>query len=186
MLRTRHLSTESGEPKAGNSTVSEDVKLKKSPVKSSSAPNPACLHVDAAYHFTDRSNLASILQRGLLSGRRMAWSGYEHRPSSNDLSRELDRKLDLDDFIRLCLQPSHPMAYVARQRGSTNEIVWLEVSLHDLHSRRFDIHYSNTNATAGKAVVNTDPQTALKGDEQAEVLVRGHIPKRLISIFKEE
>jgi hypothetical protein len=81
------------------------------------------------YHFTDVKNLKSIIQHGGL----YSWYGLEARQinsslSSNQLSRELDTRYNLQDYIRLSFGSYHPMSsrLIHQER---KELVWLEISL---------------------------------------------------------
>lgn len=65
------------------------------------------------YHFTDPSNISSIKEYGLLSWLQLLQRNISHSPASNDFSRSLDRGKNLEDYIRLCNRPSHPMADAA-------------------------------------------------------------------------
>lgn len=136
------------------------------------------------YHFTDRSNLPSIRRLGLLSARQLRFARYDHRPSSSTASRRIDEKLNLDDYVRLCLKPEHPMAEAALFRGSASELAWLEVNLTSLVRLRGRVRYTNTNAVSRSMTIDDDPATALNGDHQAEILVRGSVPKSLIREYR--
>ncbi len=79
------------------------------------------------YHFTDSRNLWSIKRRGLLSWRKLVDRQIVHHSGSNELSRSLDERDGLDNFVRLCLTDYHPMALVAQEEGRIKELLWLEV-----------------------------------------------------------
>ena len=121
------------------------------------------------YHFTDERNLESIKKNGL-----MCWSLLLNKkipfiPASDHLSRSLDVKKGLQKYVRLCLSPNHPMAYVAHKDGRIGRYKWLEITYYPLFWNT--TLFSNKNATANDAIVNGDKSTALDSDDpQAEIL----------------
>ena len=129
------------------------------------------------YHFTDRRNLDSIFRWGLLSLRSMKNRGVRFWPASSDRSQRFDRAQGLDDYIRLCRQPSHPMATAARHRGSVGQIVWLRIHPDGMVNKH--VLFSSKNALHHATEIGPDPAIALDSDDlQAEILVRGHIHRR--------
>lgn len=126
------------------------------------------------YHFTDPRNLQSIKKYGLLSWEQLLNKNIIHYPASNDLSRNLDRRYNLEDYVRLSLNQNHPMFSAALYYGRVKSLVWLKVkpSVIDLPGTLF----SNTNATCNHVVINQIKDTALKSNDiQAEVLVKERI-----------
>jgi hypothetical protein len=69
--------------------------------------------VSRLYHFTDRSCLPSIANSGLLSWVGLEKAGIVGKKGSSELSRALDRRKGLGDFVRLSFSPKHPMLFVA-------------------------------------------------------------------------
>jgi len=71
------------------------------------------------YHFTDRENLKSIFDKGGL----FSWEYCLNNnidipmPGGNSSSRELDRRKNLQDYVRLSFISDHPMMYIAKQDG---------------------------------------------------------------------
>jgi hypothetical protein len=145
------------------------------------------------FHITDESNIASIKKYGGL----YSWSYLEKnkihipRPGGNQLSRNLDTRKDLQDYVRLNFNQNPPMFYKAQREGriikpviyAVNPIVIL------LKGNKF----SNINATDNNAIIGEDISNffqinyniASKGtftneDEkkliQAEILIKTHIP----------
>lgn len=132
------------------------------------------------YHFTDTRNLPSIKRHGLLSWYNLRNRNIDHFPASNDLSRKLDLKKSLENYVRLCLKPNHPMASRALSEGRIQRIAWLVID--DAVSRWRSTLYSNTNATANNAVIDHDIRTIYNSfDSQAEVLVEGGISLKWIT-----
>ena len=131
------------------------------------------------YHFTDYRNLKSIRRHGLMSWPRLHKKKIPHYPASNKLSRDLDRQKGLQDYVRLCKSPDHPMAYIAKKEGRISNYAWLRI---DLSAVQLALtKYSNENATKNGAVVNANLSTFLESqDRQAEVLVFKKLPSNLI------
>lgn len=122
------------------------------------------------YHFTDTRNLASIKRYGLLSWYRLTLRKIPHIPASNELSRELDDRKRLNNYVRVCLQDWHPMAIKAQSQNRVENLAWLMID--DSVLRWRNTLYSNKNATSNDAVINNDKNTALKSDNpQAEILI---------------
>jgi hypothetical protein len=119
-------------------------------------------------------------------------------PGGNDTSRGLDRDKGLEDYVRLSLCKSHPMAYRIHQEseGRANLVllkIKLDVTMFE--STRF----SNVNATDKRAKIGSDlefieenldfeaialdwcwgsdPRHKLR---QAEVMVKTFIPSKYI------
>ena len=136
------------------------------------------------YHFTDPRNLPSIQKHGLLSWKRLLSRGILHHPASNTLSRELDDRHNLGDYVRLCVRREHPMAARAVIERRIIDFVWLEVDIAVI--RWTATRFSNDNAASNRALVNTDPKTAMESpSNQAEVLVCGGLAVRWISFPSE-
>lgn len=122
------------------------------------------------YHFTDRRNLLSILAHGLLSWDRLITKKIKHWPASNDLSRNLDQRANLNDYVRLCVRREHPMLAKALNEGRIQDCAWLEID--EAVIRWPTTRFSNDNATSNRAVIDSNPSTALgSSSNQAEVLV---------------
>lgn len=132
------------------------------------------------YHFTDPQNLPAIRRHGLLSWKQLRERGITHKPASNDLSRDLDFRRNLEDYVHLSLNLDHPMAHVALHENRIQDIVWLRVDPSVIH--RQTTLFSNTNATAHAARIGPDWRLAFEaGDDQAEVLVYQCIEPSLIT-----
>src|SRR5580698_6201424 len=85
--------------------------------------------VTSLYHFTDRTNAASIRKLGgLYSLAALREMGVEiQAPGGNDWSHDADVIKGLDQFVHLCFRPNHPMEYVARQDGRIANPVYLQI-----------------------------------------------------------
>ena len=131
------------------------------------------------YHFTDSRNIPSIRRYGLLSWKRLIEKKIIHWPASSENSRWLDSRINLEDYIRLCKQPSHPMAYKAIQEGRIQDFVWLEID--DVVINWKATLYSSENAVANRAIINNDQRTAFESTSiQAEILVLGGLNQKWI------
>ncbi|HHH72645.1 MAG TPA: DUF4433 domain-containing protein, partial [Sulfuricurvum sp.] len=75
--------------------------------------------IKSIWHFTDRSNLASIERHGLLSLSEIARRSVNVSAfGANEESHAYDRRFGLDRFVHLSFLMDHPMYYVAVRRKS--------------------------------------------------------------------
>ena len=85
--------------------------------------------IKTLYHFTDRANLQSIIQAGGL----YSWHDCQDKgitmskPGGGQLSRDLDRSMHLDYYVRTSFTRNHPMMYVAQKDGRIDDPVILEI-----------------------------------------------------------
>lgn len=104
------------------------------------------------YHFTDRSNLESIIQNGGL----YSWAGCKSRhieiscPGGDDLSHNLDTELGIEEYVRVSLCKYHPMMYTALYEKRINNPVVLEIDT--------DILYIEGNKFSNVNALRTDSQ----------------------------
>ncbi len=132
------------------------------------------------YHFTDSRNVESIKKHGLLSWPILLERGIQHFPGSNELSRDLDRRKNYQDYVRLALKPKHPMADFALREGRICELVWLEID--DMVIRWRATLFSDRNATDNEAVIDKERATAFSSqDTQAEVLIKESLNPKWIT-----
>jgi len=149
------------------------------------------------YHFTDVKNLQSIIQHGGL----YSWYGLEARQinsslSSNQLSRELDTRYNLQDYIRLSFGSYHPMSSrLIHQEGK--KLIWLEISLEVACFEQTlfsDINATDNNVKIGDSLdfLKTidldifkyqyrDLDYNAKKKYQAEILVKKFLPIKYIT-----
>lgn len=148
------------------------------------------------YHFTSIKNIPSIKKNGGL----YSWDYMERHGISipvaggDSMSRRLDMKYNLQDFVRLSFCSDHPMAH--RLRVSGENIVLLMI---DIRAAAFSgAQYSDMNAADSRHhhgpdfsdlervdfsavkrtyVSSSDPDFKT---HQAEVMVRTHIPSEFI------
>ena len=151
------------------------------------------------YHFTDRDNLESIIKHGGL----YSWMDCERKgiqivkPGGGDLSRSLDRRGGLEEYVRVSFTTQHPMMFVAMQDGRISNPVVLEIDPEVIFWE--GVKYSDCNATRNEAnvggtledfkrihfaSVKARKHFDLEEDEQpyyqAEILVKNFIPLEFI------
>lgn len=151
------------------------------------------------YHFTDRDNLESIIKNGGL----YSWKDCERKgikiakPGGDQLSRDLDRRDDLQHYVRISFTTQHPMMFVAMRDGRVSNPVILEIDPEVIYWQ--DSKYANMNATRNEAnrgntledfkkihfqSVKARSHFDLAEEEQpyfqAEILVKNFIPLEFI------
>ena len=147
------------------------------------------------YHFTDRENLKSIIENGGL----YSWADCEAkgitipRPGGGDLSRSLDSRDSLQNYVRASFTTEHPMMYVAMNEGRITNPVILEIDpevIYDSETKFADRNATRTGANVGdtlddfkkihfssvKAKKHFDLEVEEQPFFQAEVLVKNFIP----------
>ncbi len=103
------------------------------------------------YHFTDRDNLESIIKNGGL----YSWGDCEDKgitiakPGGGLLSRDLDRRDNLQHYVRVSFTTQHPMMFVAMQDGRLSNPVILEIDPEVVYWN--ESKYANVNATRSGA-----------------------------------
>ena len=156
--------------------------------------------INKLYHFTDRSNINSIIEnRGLYSWKACDRYGINiNRPGGSETSRTLDSNRGLGNYVRLCFTKNHPMMYVAKNDGRISDPVILEIDLSvvEISGTKF----SDRNATRNGAIIRDGYDGAqnihfstvrqsnhfdLSSDEkefyQAEVLIFEKVPLSYIT-----
>ena len=156
-------------------------------------------HITTLYHFTDRENIESIIKNGGL----YSWADCEQKgisiskPGGSLDSRNLDKRDNLQNFVRVSFVREHPMMYVAMNDGRISNPVVLEIDPEVIYWQ--DSLYADRNATKNGALVGSSiddfsqlhfnsfkakKHFDLDADEQkfyqAEVLVKNHIPLQFI------
>ncbi len=151
--------------------------------------------IKSLYHFTDRTNLSSIISNGGL----FSWKNCQEKsiniskPSSDSLSRRLDNKFGLQDFVRLSFTKNHPMMYAALNEERISDPVILEISpdvIYFLETQFSDMNATRNGHCKGDTIdhfkkikfeiVTLNNHFNLEDDQkkyyQAEILVKDHIP----------
>ena len=155
------------------------------------------------YHFTDRSNLPTILSTGgLYSLREIESRGIKVTTySSNALSRNLDHRRGFDDYVSLCFYPDNPMAHIAYREGRIKDPIYLRIDISILKRpgvRVYNNFAVRSDATrispfralsmlAPYALDSTAPPTYTQGDRydmtrRYEILVPSSIELDLIHL----
>ncbi|MGK0291481.1 MAG: hypothetical protein ACI86H_002949, partial [bacterium] len=152
------------------------------------------------YHFTDSRNIPMIKARGGL----YSWKACEElkinipNPGGGSLSRDLDRRYGLENYVRFSFHKHNPMLYIACRDGRINKEEWLDIDLEVAAFR--ETQYSDMNATKNEHQVGNNlnfleqnvrydllrKRNQFEIDEsqqkyyQAEVMVKRHVPLKYI------
>lgn len=152
-------------------------------------------NIKKLYHFTDRDNLKSIIENGGL----YSWADCEAKnipipkPGGGDLSKSLDMRDNLQNYVRVSFTPEHPMMYVAMNDGRITNPVILEIDpdvIYDSETKFADRNATRNGAKVGgrfddfKKIhfnsIKARKHFDLDADEQpffqAEILVKNFIP----------
>jgi hypothetical protein len=153
------------------------------------------------YHFTDESNINSIK----LNGGLYSWDSCEekgigiNRPGGDHISRSLDMRYNLENFVRLSFVKEHPMKYVASRDGRIRSPKVLTIDIETATFKK--TLFSNMNATTNGHlkgddlsflrneikfhIVKQPNQFNLSVEEkpfyQAEIMVEEHIESKYIT-----
>ena len=152
--------------------------------------------IEFLYHFTDTSNIPSIIRHG---GLHSWWSCNLKgivipKPGGDELSRNLDCRKELQDYVRLSFNDNSPMLKQALHQGRIKKCYFLKISTEVIYLK--PTLFCNTNAAANHAQVGnsindfnqidfnivTQPRYTndTKSLYQAEVLVKTHVPIQYI------
>lgn len=154
-------------------------------------------NITALYHFTDKKNISSIIEKkGLYS-----WEWFENNgfqipvQGGNNLSKRLDQDRNLQNFVRVSFAKNTPMLYVSKQSGRIRDEIILEVSpeviflqptlFSNLNATDRYAHIGNTLNDFQKIKFDVISKGGWSTEEekkfyQAEVLVKEHIPLKYI------
>ena len=143
--------------------------------------------IDCLFHYTDRSNLDSIREYGLLSSLSCQRLNIKNKPGGNALSRKLDSDHHLEDFVRLSFVGRLPMVERLLQEGY--DLVLLKVNVEV--AGFLQTFFTDRNATEKEIKLGSDLAFVKSINEpqgyfdpyklqQSEVLVRAHVPKEFI------
>lgn len=84
--------------------------------------------ITSIWHFTDRSNLESIAQNGLLSLSSIIEQGVDvSRYGASASSHSQDKRKGLDKFVHLSFVKDHPMYHIAKWDGRIVDPIWIEI-----------------------------------------------------------
>lgn len=154
------------------------------------------LDIEYFYHFTDERNLDSIRKYGgLLSWK--ACNAYNIKISyagGDELSRQLDLRSGLEDYVRLSFCEDHPMAYRCKKAGGRLVLLQIRTNIAFWHDTLFaNMNATDNNCSIGErfsdlAKINfvaVKKTYVSREDEdfkyhQAEILVKTVVPKEYI------
>ena len=85
--------------------------------------------IDSVWHFTDRSNIARILQhKGLLSLGELQRRGIAIPvPGGNQWSHDADKIKGVHEYVHLAFIDNHPMLYLAKKGSRIPDPVWIKI-----------------------------------------------------------
>ena len=151
------------------------------------------------YHFTDRDNLESIIRNGGL----YSWADCDskgikiEKTGGSQISKTLDLRDGLQNFVRVSFVTQHPMMYVAMNDGRISNPIILEIDPEVIYWQ--ETLYADRNATKSGAKIGGKIENfkdinfnAVKAKKhfdlpeeeqmyyQAEVLIKNHIPLQYI------
>lgn len=155
-------------------------------------------NVTCFYHFTDENNLPSIKRLGGL----YSWYYCENNgikipnAGGDNLSRDLDRRQSLEDYVRLSFCSDHPMAYRMKQAGSNLVLLRIKIDVAAFKDTQFsnmnaatngnshgekleDLQRVNIHATKSHYVSRNDGE--IFAEHQAECMVKTFIPIEYIT-----
>jgi len=113
--------------------------------------------VQCLWHFTDKSNLASIENFGGILSLRQITERDIKIPifGGNQWSHDADRRKGLDNYVHLTFFDDHPMLYVAKQEKRIKEPIWLFIDLSVLLNS--DARYStDVSNKSGVEIINEE------------------------------
>ena len=104
-------------------------------------------NIKSLYHFTDKSNLESIIKNeGLYSWKACEYMGIKiNKPGGNQLSKNLDVYHGLEDYVRLSFVENHPMMFIAKSEGRIDNATVLKIN--PVVILWEETRFSNMNAT---------------------------------------
>ena len=152
--------------------------------------------INSFYHFTDIRNLESIIEnRGLYSWFSIQKKNINSFMSSDELSRQIDFRKNLESYVRLSFVKKHPMKYIVeKKRGKKLILLEIDVSVACWESTLFsDMNATDNSVTIGNDLeflkgLNYDifEQRYVKLDDikkkkyQAEIMVKDFLPIKYI------
>lgn len=152
------------------------------------------------YHTTDSKNVDSIKKYGGLYSWKYLYDNKIDiaKPGSNALSRNLDTKKGLENYVRLSFSKNTPMNYIAKRDGRIKNPFYYKINpifILFKGTKFSDINATDNDAYTGDNIwdfFKIDIKIAKSGTYtnerekkllQAEVLVKTHIP---ISLMEED
>ncbi len=148
------------------------------------------------YHFTSAENIPSIKKnKGLYSWDYLDRHGITIPVAGGDsLSRSLDMKYNLQDYVRLSFCQDHPMAYRLRMAGEKIVLLMIDIraaafvgtQYSDMNAADSRHHHGPTMSDLERVDFHAVKRTYVSSSDpdfkthQAEVMVKTHIPSEYI------
>jgi hypothetical protein len=121
------------------------------------------------YHFTDRRNLPSIREHGMLSMQRLRAANIQvPAPGGNQWSQDADLMVGMDRYVHLCFTRNHPMAYLAQNDGRIQNAIYLQIKPEVIKN----IGTMITLGVSNKAGIQPGPASAMLDRLDLEVLYK--------------
>ncbi len=162
-------------------------------------------NITKLYHFTHKDNVDSILKNGLFS-RLYIEKNSKSFPNvifgGGELSKNLDSRDNLEDYVRLSFIPNHPMLlskWLAEDKCDDYCILEIDIEVIYLQDNKYsDMNTTDNDCNCGDKLSDFEKIDfdnikkrlknkfhAQKGEPgnqeiQAEVLVKTHLPKKYI------
>ncbi len=158
--------------------------------------------VDGIWHFTDRTNIQSIINnRGLLSLTESRRLGKPiPTPGGNQWSHDADARKGVDQYVHLAFLDDHPMLFAAKQDKRITDPVWLKINIATLAHPdvRYTMDVSNKAGvpvlTAQEAIEQLDFEVLFTRTDwkdpaiqarrkialKSEILIPSHVPIAMI------
>ena len=155
--------------------------------------------ITTLYHFTDRSNLESIIKNGgLYSWKDCSELGIDiPMPGGDLLSRELDERRGLADYVHTSFIKKHPMMFQAQKEGRIKDpvileidpevITWVDTLFSDKNAIRKDANWGqslNDFVNVHYDIISSTNRFTIEDEDipflQAEVMVKNFIPLQFI------
>jgi len=104
-------------------------------------------NISTLYHFTAKENIQSIKEHGALYSWQYSETNHIVIPQAggDGLSRSLDRRHGVQNYVRLSFTRNHPMMYLLQTRGRLGNTVVLEIDPEVVFWK--DTKFANKNAT---------------------------------------
>jgi len=147
--------------------------------------------ITSFWHFTDKSNLDSILKYGIQTLFNIKQSNIKvSHFGANELSHNLDEAKGLDKYTHLSFIKDHPMYYVAKREKRINNPIWIEIDIGVLLHKNY--FFCNGVANSNYAILhknikminfenfNSNDFYTKKNVRKAEILIQGAIEKNYI------
>lgn len=136
------------------------------------------------YHITSTCNLDSIKKHGLLSLKELEKKGLKYSSSSNNLSKNLDKGKNTQDYIKLTSNLDSKQIYILKKRIKDRAEDVFIIKIDDKVLEKKGTLYSNMNSTANKAKINSKSSTFYNSNStEKEVLIKKKIePSFLLNI----